>query len=49
MGSFVASSEDRKVSLDYWCKNALIHDPNVMRPLYQSTWKEELLKLNINT
>lgn len=45
----VTTPEDRKVSLNYWCKNALIYDPNVMGPVYQSTWKEELLKLNINT
>lgn len=44
----ITTSEDRKVSLEYWCKNALIHDRTVMGPIYQSTWKEELEKLNIN-
>lgn len=45
----ITTTEDRKVSLEYWRKNALNHDPTVMEPIYQSTWKEELYKLNIYT
>ena len=38
----IKSETDYQESLNFWCSNALIHDPDVMGEIFASTWDEVL-------
>lgn len=38
----IRSEKERQESLDFWCSHALTHDPEVMGPVFESTWAEVL-------
>jgi len=38
----IRSQEERQESLDFWCSHALIHDPEVMGTVFESSWEEIL-------
>lgn len=38
----IRSQAEREESLDFWCSNALVYDPEVMGPYFESTWAEIL-------
>ena len=38
----IRSEADHQECLDFWCANALIHDPEVMGEIFTSTWEEVL-------
>ncbi len=38
----IRSQEEFQESLDFWCSHALVHDSEVMGPVFESTWEEIL-------
>lgn len=38
----IRDQEQLNQSLDFWCRNALIHDPATMGPVFESSWSEIL-------
>jgi len=41
------TQEEKKEALDFWSQYALVHDSEVMGPIFSSTWEEELKKMKI--
>lgn len=34
----------RQVAVQFWCSEALVHDPSVMSPVFKSTWAQVLAR-----
>ena len=40
--SLISGSAEHQESLDFWCRHALIHQPEIMDDVFESTWDEVL-------
>ncbi len=40
--SLISGSAEHRESLEFWCRHALVHQPEIMGKVFESTWNEVL-------